>query len=363
MKPSFVRACAVVLCAALTLVTALRGQETVRPGPRVELAEHLVEIYDAVGTVTLRHGTGNAVTITATAQGPDGGQLQFQVDHSGDRGRFRVVFPEVEAIASPEGTSGETTDLALRRDGTFGGDRDDGGWRRGRGDRVRVGGSRGFRGWANLEITVPDGREMKVHVAVGHARADGVNGDVTLDTWGADAEATNISGTWLLDTGSGTGTVRGLRSGSLKIDTGSGSATATDIAGDLLDLDTGSGAAEATNVRVERFRFDTGSGPVRARGLTARRGVVDTGSGSADIAYAGGAIEDLSIDTGSGRVNLALPANVDARVTIDTGSGQAVVERTGAVFERRSDDGMVLRFGEGRGRIRIDTGSGGVTIR
>jgi hypothetical protein len=32
-------------------------------------------------------------------------------------------------------------------------------------------------------------------------------------------------------------------------------------------------------------------------------------------------------------------------------------------MERREHDAMVLRVGDGRGRIRIDTGSGDVTIR
>lgn len=352
---------------ALVLVVTSSGlvaQDRIPSGQQVSFTENRVEIYDAVGAVTLRRTTGNAVTITATAQGADGGQLAFAADHDGGRGRFRVVFPDVDAIASPDGRGQDgTSDLDLRRDGTFGGTNDEAGWRRGnRGDRIRVGGSRGFRGSANLEIGIPDGREVKVHLAVGHATVDGVNANVLVDTWGADADATNIAGDWLFDTGSGDVTVRGAR-GTLKIDTGSGSGTVSGVTGDLLDVDTGSGSVDATDVQVDRFRFDTGSGDVIARGITARRGVADTGSGSVSLNYTGGTIDDLLIDTGSGRVNLTLPPNPSVRVSVETGSGETTVQRAGAMYERRDADGAVLRFGEGRGRVRIDTGSGDVVIR
>ena len=342
---------------AFLVATPLVAQEQVTSGRQVFLAEERVEIYNAVGSVTLRKATGNAVTVTATAQGSDAGDLVFEVDHEARVGRFRVVFPDVESIVWPPNMGSGTTEIDLRTDGTFGGDRN---WRRG--DRVRVSSRGGFRGYANVEIGVPDGRVVRVFLAVGRATADGVNGDVVIDTYGSNIEATNIAGTWLLDTGSGDVSVNGMR-GTLRLDTGSGNLTVSRMTGDLLDADTGSGDVDATDVQVDRFRFDTGSGNVRARNLTARRGVVDTGSGNADIVYSGGAVDDLTVDTGSGRVLLTLPPEADARVSIETGGGDATISRTGVVFERRDEDGVVLRIGQGRGRIRIDTGSGDVVIR
>jgi len=346
--------------AAAVMAAPLPAQDQVRAGQRVTLAAGPVEIYNAVGRVSLRRTSGRAVEVTATAQGPDGGQLQFFSDTDGGRGRFRVVFPDVENIAAPEGWGGRTQ-LRLRRDGTFGGD--DQGWgRRGRGDEVEIGGSRGFRGWADLEIGVPEGAEVTVRLAVGHATVDGVSAKGVIDLWSADAEATSIAGDWLFDTGSGNVTVRGAR-GTLRIDTGSGSGIVSGVQGDLLSIDTGSGAVDATDVNVQRFVFDTGSGNVRARRITAQRGVADTGSGDVEIEYSGGAVDDLVIDTGSGSARLTLPEGASARVIIDTGSGDVTVHRSGAIFERRGDEGTVLRFGDGRGRIRIDTGSGDVVIR
>jgi DUF4097 and DUF4098 domain-containing protein YvlB len=343
----------------LTLALPLSAQQRVQPGERVELPEAHIEIFNAVGTVALHPTAGTAVTVTATAQGSDASQLAFETDHDDSLGRFRVVFPDVDRIATPPELGRYTNaDLDLRRDGTFGGDHD----RRRDGHGVRIGGSSGLQAWAALEIGIPEGANVKVHLAVGRANADGVNGAIRVDTWSADAEATSIAGDWLFDSGSGNVTVRGMQ-GTLRADTGSGNVVLSDMNGDLFDADTGSGNVEATDVQVERFRFDAGSGDLRASNLVAPEGLVDTGSGDANVEFTGGTIDDLSIDTGSGDVSLTLPPAVDARVSIETGSGDARVERDDAVFQRRDDDATVLSFGQGRGRVRIDTGSGDVLIR
>lgn len=347
----------IALLAILSLIALpAHAQEAVSSGQRVSLGRGPIELWNVAGTVTLRRGSGEAA-LTATAGGADGSQLRFFVDRDAALTRFRVVYPDVDAIAAPFEHSGNTN-LRLREDGTFGGNDS----RSSRGSEIRVGGSRGLRGYADIELTVPEGAEVKVHLAVGRSVSENASGKITIDTWSADAQATGIAGEWLFDTGSGDVVVRGAR-GTLRIDTGSGDATVADVTGDLLDVDTGSGQADATNVQVARFRFDTGSGDVRARGLQSGRGVVDTGSGNADVEITGGAIEDILIDTGSGDAILALPQGADVRLTIDTGSGDMTMQRSGAVLERRDSDGMVVRFGEGRGRIKIDTGSGDVTIR
>ena len=372
MRRHAVRASLLAPLAVLAASAVAAAQQAVQPGQPFAVSEHRLDIYDVAGHVTLRRGTGSDIVVTATRVGPDGSGIKFEFDQERDRGVFRVVYPrDIDRIADPEGDRnggrGRTT-LRLRPDGTFGGDGNDEGsvlrriGRRMRSDEIEIGGNGGFRGSANLEITVPDGRVIKLHLAVGLVSVNGVTGDGLIDTWGADAVATDIAGSWLFDTGSGNVEVTGAQ-GTLRIDTGSGSGTVRNMTGDLLDIDTGSGEVDVADVRVERFRFDTGSGDVRADRLTARHGVIDTGSGEADLTYAGGEIDDLLIDTGSGRVSLGLPANVNARLSIDTGSGGIQVARTGAIFERRDSDGMVLRFGEGRGRIRVDTGSGGVMIR
>ena len=326
------------------------------------VSERQIEIFDAAGTVTLRRGTGSDIVISATRSGPDGDGLSFAMDHAGAKAVFRVVFPvdRIERIAEPGDRRGGRTELRLRADGTFGGDRN--GLFGHRGTEITIGGSSGFRGWGDLEIAVPEGREVRVHLAAGRATLDGVSGDYTLDTWGADVDATDITGQYLFDTGSGDVAVHGAR-GTLRLDTGSGSCRLERVTGDLLDVDTGSGDAVAADVTMARSRFDTGSGDVTLRSFRSGHTVIDTGSGAADLEFGEGPIDDLSIDTGSGDVRLTLPRTLDARLTIDPGSGDVQVPRGDAQVERWGHDRIVLRFGEGRGRITIDSGSGGVTIR
>ena len=352
---------------ALTLVPIqlARAATAVAQAPqRFTVTESRLEIYDAAGSVTLRRGTGSDIVIAATRAGADGGGLTFGLDHAGSRAVFRVVFPvdRIDRIAAPPGQQDSRNQLRLRADGTFGGDRD-GGFSGGRrGSEIEIGGASGFRGWGDLEITVPAGREVRVHLAAGRAALSGVSGDYTLDLWGADVQATNIEGHFLFDTGSGDVTINGAK-GSLRLDTGSGRCSVEHVTGDLLDVDTGSGNAVATDVAVDRSRFDTGSGDVTLRSFRSRNTLIDTGSGAADIEFGETPIDELSIDTGSGGVRLTLPRVLDARLTAEPGSGGVDVVRAGAIFERRDENHLVVRFGEGRGRIKIDSGSGGITIR
>jgi len=347
---------AVVFAAPLA---ALHAQEEVREGQAATLTARRIEIYDVSGHVTMHAGTGAGVVITAHATGSDGSQLRFFVDRGADRSAFRVQYPAgVDEIAAPDGEGG-TTSLRLHDDGTFGGDNGD---FAGHGRGIEVGGRHGLEAFADLEIAVPRGANVVLHLVAGHATIEGVDGTIYVDTWGAAASATNIAGDWTFDTGSGDAEVHGA-TGTLRFDTGSGGAIATAVRGDLLDVDTGSGSADVSDVQVARCRFDTGSGGVRALGLAAPRCSVDTGSGSAHLEFTSGAIDELSIDTGSGSVDLTLPPDPSVRVTASLGSGGLDVERAGAMLEHRSQDEMVLRFGDGRGDIKIDTGSGGVTIR
>lgn len=353
------------ILASLAVPAAARGQE-ISSGQQASLSGATIHIYNLSGNVALRRGGGSGVTVRPTAQGADGGQLKFFADRDGDGAVFRVQYPDdMEELAAPEGRGGRTrfggrTQVRLRSDGTFGGD-DDGLPRRNRGRQIDVG-REGLRAWADLAVEVPAGARVRVHLVVGEVTVSGVEGDVVVDTWSASAVAENIAGNWLFDSGAGDVTVRGAR-GTLRIDAGSSSVTVTGMRGEVLEIDNGSGDIEVSDAQVERCDFDTGSGDVRATSLTARRCGADTGSGSVTLDYSGGSIEDLEIDTGSGSVRLTLPPNPDLRIVAEVGSGGINLERSGGMLERRSRDELAVRFGEGRGRVTIDTGSGGVTIR
>jgi hypothetical protein len=351
-----------IALAGIAVIAALATPALAQQTQRFTLSGARIEIYSVLGHATLHRAPGSAVVVQATRVGSDAAQLAFQTDENGKDGatRFRVVYP---ADRLGDGlfwsAGGGTSGLRLRDDGTFGGDDDRA---TGRGGRTTISSRGGFHGSADLDIAVPEGRTVRLHLAVGRVELNGTSGDFTIDTWGADVGARDIAGTYLFDTGSGDVTVRGA-SGSLRLDTGSGNCTVSGVRGTLLDIDTGSGDADATDVQVDRARFDTGSGNVKAHGLQARSGLVDTGSGDAELAFTGGALDDWRIDTGSGDATLALPPQAGVTISIDTGSGDLNVERQGLTLQRRQHDTTILQAGDGRGRMRIDTGSGGVTIR
>ena len=350
---------------AVATAAALGGLATpalAQQPERLTLSGSRIEIYSVLGHAVLHRGSGDAVVVQATRVGADAAQLTFQTDQGGDDGaaRFRVVYPLDrldDGLYWSEG--GGTSGLRLRADGTFGGDEGHG---LGRGGRIEIGRRGGFRASADLDIAVPEGRTVTLHLAVGRVELNGTSGEFHIDTWGADVGGRDVTGTYRFDTGSGDVTVHGA-SGSLTFDTGSGDCTVSGVRGTLLDFDTGSGDVDATDVQVDRVRFDTGSGDVRAHGLQAGSGLVDTGSGGAELALVGGAVGDWRIDTGSGDVDLTLPPQAGTRITVDTGSGDFNLIRQGVVLERKQGDTQYLRVGDGRGSIRVDTGSGDFTLR
>lgn len=352
-----------VVVATIAALGSLAAPVLAQQPQRFTLSGPRIEIYSVLGHATLHRGTGGAVVVQATRVGADAAQLAFQTDQDGKDGatRLRVVYPADrldDGLFWSEG--GGTSGLRLRADGTFGGDSDRFFGRTG--DRISIGSRGRFHGSADLDIAVPEGRSVTVHLAVGRVELTGTSGEFTIDTWGADVGAQDIAGTYRFDTGSGDVTVRGA-TGSLTLDTGSGNCIVSGARGTLLDIDTGSGDADATDVQVDRARFDTGSGNVKARGLQARNGLVDTGSGDAELEFAGGTIEDWRIDTGSGDVDLTLPPQAGVRISLDTGSGDLNIVRRDVMLERRQGDTQVLRVGDGHGAIRVDTGSGDLTLR
>jgi DUF4097 and DUF4098 domain-containing protein YvlB len=87
---------------------------------------------------------------------------------------------------------------------------------------------------------------------------------------------------------------------------------------------------------------------------------LDAGSGGIDLDVLS-ALEDLRIDSGSGPVTLRLPASLSADVDIETSSGgidsDFPIQTTN--FRRHRLSG---RIGDGRGRIRVESGSGSVRL-
>jgi hypothetical protein len=278
------------------------------PG-RYTLGAGKVAVYNLAGTVVLEPTSGTETVVEVTPGGRDAARLKFATGEAEDRHNLRVLYPE-DHIIYPLYGRGSSTSTNVRSDGTFGGKNSS--WSSGR--RVKISGSGGgLEAHADLRVLVPKGADVLVRLMVG------------------DARVTNVDS-------------------KLFVDIASGSVVTSDTRGGL-SIDTGSG-----DVRVARadgaVSIDTGSGSVSAHEVHGGDLVVDTGSGDVDAS---------AIDAGSGGVKVTLPREIGAMLSLETGSGGLDVDLPLTSMHR--DHGELRgQLGDGRGRIVIETGSGGIHI-
>jgi len=353
MRPPLASVTAVVLTFGAVTLQAQGVERQVLRGDRVA-------IYNLVGSIQLEAGTGSEVQVTVTRQGADGARLRVESGVVRGREALRVIFPDERIVfrGGQERGRWDRTRVRVDRDGTFGdGDRGDWGWN----DGVEIVSSgRGFEGYADVRVSVPRGKKVEVFLAAGEATARNVEGDLYIDVQAASVTTSATRGSLELDTGSGDISVTDA-TGDLTLDSGSGGATLQGIKGRLLRLDTGSGSVRASDVEVDELRGDTGSGRVRLAGVRARDLTLDSGSGSVEVDLLAD-VDRMRVDAGSGSVTIGVPESLGATVEIDGGRGGIEVDIPMTVT-RRSRDSLSGQLGDGRGRLAIDTGSGGVRLR
>jgi hypothetical protein len=314
-----------------------------------------VAIYNLAGRVRVEGGGTSDVVVEVTRGGGDASRLRIETGTRGEWQTLRIVYPSDRIVYPRLGGWGSRTTVRVDDQGFF----DDN--RRGRGqERVEIRGSgSGLEAWADLRIVVPRGKRVALHVAVGDATVSNVDGDLAVDVSAANITTDRTRGRLSLDTGSGSVHVTDAQ-GSLNLDTGSGSVTVSDVRGEELRMDTGSGSITGRNIEVQSLSADVGSGGIRLSGVKASRVSLDTGSGGTEVELLTD-VEDVNVDAGSGAVSLRLPAGAGAEVEIETGSGGIETDFPIQVsrWERNYLRG---RLGDGRGRIRIDSGSGRVRL-
>lgn len=342
------------LSAALVLFLGIGAQPL--GGQQVErhqLAGPDVALYNLAGAVRVESGTGSDVVVEVTRGGADAARLRIEVGPLQGRQTLRVVYPEDRVVYRALGRNSSTT-LTVRADGTF-----DGSHRGGR--RVRISGrGDGLEGHADLRVLVPAGKSVRVTLGVGRATVRDVTGDVAVDAASADIDAAGTKGPLSLDTGSGNVTVTGVE-GRVDIGTGSGNVAVSSARGGDLEVDTGSGDVTVSGARAGRLVLETGSGGINASGLDAEEAMLESGSGNIQLELVSQP-RQLAIETGSGNVTVRVPDGFGATVDIDTGSGGIDLGGLTISATRLERDRVSGTIGDGRGRVRIETGSGSVRL-
>ncbi len=332
-----------------TIPSAATGQAEHR-----SLSGERVAVYNLAGRVRVQAATGSQVTVDVTRGGRDASKLKLETGEVRGWNSLRVIYPS-DRIVYPEWQSRGRTQIHVNSDGTFDDDSD---WRDR--DRVEIRSSGdGLEAHADLTIGVPKGQRIYVHWGVGDATVSNVDGDLRVSVASASLTSEHTRGKLSLDTGSGTVSVTDAQ-GEVKLDTGSGSVTIDGIKGETLDVDTGSGSVRGHNIDSKMLKIDVGSGGLSLDRITSPRVTVDAGSGHTDLGFLQ-AVEDVAIDAGSGGVTLRLPAAQGADVDIETGSGGIDSDFT-VQTTRLSRDHLRGQIGDGKGRIKIESGSGTVRL-
>lgn len=330
---------AAALLVGLPVGATAQGTETVR------LTGDRVALYNVAGEVRVEAGSGSDVVVEVTRGGAEADRLRVErVDEDG-RQAVRVVYPSTSVVYPRMGPRSNTNSTSDR---FFGG------------ERVEVRGSGdGVEAWADVTVRVPAGRDLNVYLLVGTIEAEGVTGDLYLDTASGDVSASSITGNLGIDTGSGDVVVRDV-DGATDVDTGSGSIRAEGVVGGSIRFDTGSGEVTARGLEAPSIVVDTGSGEVDLEDVASADVVIDTGSGSVALGMLTD-VDRLEVDTGSGSITVRLPASAGAEVEMDTGSGSLDLELP---LEARTvrRDYIEGRLGDGRGTIELDTGSGSIRL-
>jgi len=349
-------ALAVLANAALLAMAACAA-----PAPeRFTLKGDRIEICDLVGEVRLVRGSGPATEVIVTRGGRDAARLRIETSYSGagaggQRAVLHVFYPERRIVYPRLGGFSRST-FSVGRDGCLGSHERFSFLPR----RVTVASrGSGLEAWADLEVRLPPGRDVTLHLGVGEVSASGIDDVVHLDVAAASVRAEDTRGSLYVDAGSGS--VALLRcEGDLVVDTGSGAVQLQDLKGGRLSVDTGSGQVTGGGIAADALVVDTGSGHIGLDRVGAREISLDTGSGAVRIGLERGP-DRLVVDTGSGSVTIQGPADLGAAVEIDTGSG-GIESDFPLTLVHRGEGSLEGTIGDGRGRIRVDTGSGSVRL-
>ncbi len=338
-------------------VPALSGRLAAQQPERYTVLGDDIAIYNLAGEVKIEAGGGPGIAAEVTRGGSEGAKIKVVRSEIEGHQTLRFLYPS-DRIQYSRLSSGSSTQLRVREDGTFGDDHDDD-ERRDEGRHVDIRGRGGLDAFADLRITVPSGKQLSVYLAVGKVSVTNVEGDLTVSAASAPVTTSNTRGELRIDVGSGEVRVTQSR-GDLSVDTGSGAVAVSDVRGEDVSITTGSGEVSASDLRSNQVSVETGSGDIQAGAMSAGQVQLETGSGAvtADLT---GELWNLSVETGSGDITLKVPPTLGAEVDIETSSGDIETDFEVAVT-RHARDHLTGRIGDGRGKIDIETGSGGIKL-
>ncbi len=211
------------------------------------------------------------------------------------------------------------------------------------------------------------GREITLHSGSGSITAVNLQGSTRIESSYGSVTCEAFSGGDLtLKSGSGRIAVSGAAFETCNAATSYGSVTANSLKGNVIKCHSGSGSIDLSDSDAPNIDLSTSYGRITARQITAGTLKANSGSGSVDIACSPACPADLMADVKSsyGSVTFTAPAGFAGRVMLSTSYGSVQtdlpVTMTGKIGDKKKIEGAI---GDGNGTLRLETGSGSVTLR
>jgi hypothetical protein len=184
------------------------------------------------------------------------------------------------------------------------------------------------------------------------------NTTLKVDSGSGDIEVANVISLVSAETGSGDIHLDNVGPAP-RVVTGSGSIRAQGIRG-AASLETGSGDIEFRQQVAGDVKAETGSGSIRLYGVN---GAVKAETGSGDVEIDGNPATDWKLQTGSGSVHVSLGPQAHCNLNASTGSGSVKVSVPMAMQAGLDKQHIVGAVRGGGPTVRINSGSGDITVR
>lgn len=213
------------------------------------------------------------------------------------------------------------------------------------GNSITIGESRGDANrFRNIEIdydiSLPGSTTLKVESGSGDIEVSNVASLLSAETGSGDIHLNNVGATPHVTTGSGTIRASGIHGAA--------------------NLQTGSGNIELHQQVAGDVKADTGSGSIRLYGVN---GAVHAETGSGDVNIDGNPVSDWKLETGSGSIHLSLPPEARYTLNADTSSGSVDVAAPITMQGHLNKQHIIGTVRGGGPTIRINTGSGDISVR
>jgi len=208
----------------------------------------------------------------------------------------------------------------------------------------------------SFTVTVPTRTALDCHTSFGSIRIQDITASVKADTSFASVTADRVRGPLRLTTSHGA--IRGnqITSDNVVAESSFGNVELTYAAPP---------DANGTNPASGSLDAKTSFGSITCRQVAQGRILTQTSFGSVRIECLASAPPDLQLEaaTSHGSITCQVPSGFAGQVHLDTSFGEVQTDRSILVQGRLGKDHLTGTIGEGKGRVRLKTEFGNITLR